>query len=280
MAEFPELGLISTRRELLQRLGADPTQAAELKVAMDALEYVKLARAEADSGGDDEQTFTFAHRRFQEYFATSVVLRGPHEVSSRRLLTDDRWRETAVTILQTQPPSSVRPLLAEATRLLESSSASARSRPHAGEFGWPTGCLHLLGILDNGLVARSDLDTAELRRLAGDVLLDAWQHGAWWDRKWVLDVVGATSSSGPGATSCSMPNSASPGRPWPHTPWCGRRARSSRFERAAGSTGAVGPGCRVLPRGASCGRQAPSGGFTSRAVIAIGLVTAVPTTTA
>ena len=46
-----------------------------------ALEYLKLARIE-ENIADGYRTFTFAHRRFQEYFATTVVLREPERVNT------------------------------------------------------------------------------------------------------------------------------------------------------------------------------------------------------
>lgn len=70
-------------------------------VFTEALAYLKLARLDT-SFIDGSKTFSFAHRRFQEYFATAVVLQNPNRVSAQDLLMNGRWRETSVVMFQTQ----------------------------------------------------------------------------------------------------------------------------------------------------------------------------------
>jgi hypothetical protein len=94
------LGLNPGRDHLqkaLRRVGFD--LGSRFETILDALEYIKLARGGAEAW-KQEKTFTFAHRRFQEYFATCVVLANPDKVTPNQLLTDARWRETAVTMCQ------------------------------------------------------------------------------------------------------------------------------------------------------------------------------------
>jgi len=79
-------------------------------ILTEALAYLKLARMDT-SFMDGTKTFTFSHRRFQEYFATAVVLREPERLSSLDLITNGRWRETAVVILQTQKNERVTALI-------------------------------------------------------------------------------------------------------------------------------------------------------------------------
>jgi hypothetical protein len=86
---------------------------------MNALEYLKLARSEQQAVPGSPEYFTFSHRRFQEYFATCIVLSDLTRISPRLLLTDGRWRETAVVNLQTQPAEEFAPILAEASELLQ-----------------------------------------------------------------------------------------------------------------------------------------------------------------
>lgn len=93
---------------------------AEFANYVNAIEYLKLARLEP-SVLDGNTYFTFAHRRFQEYFATAVVLREPERIDVHLLLTDARWRETAVVILQTQSPETVAPILMDVQKLLQAS---------------------------------------------------------------------------------------------------------------------------------------------------------------
>lgn len=84
---------------------------------VNAIEYLKLARMEP-AIQEGQRYFTFAHRRFQEYFTTAVVLREPERMNADALLTDARWRETAVVILQTQSTDMIQPLFSEVNELL------------------------------------------------------------------------------------------------------------------------------------------------------------------
>lgn len=84
---------------------------------VNAIEYLKLARIEP-AIQEGQRYFTFAHRRFQEYFTTAVVLREPERMNANALLTDARWRETAVVILQTQSIEMIQPLFSEVHGLL------------------------------------------------------------------------------------------------------------------------------------------------------------------
>ena len=118
------IGLNPTLEQLEQstkRLDLD--LGAEFANYVNAIEYLKLARLE-QSIQDGNTFFTFAHRRFQEYFATAVVLREPDRVDAHVLLTDARWRETVVVILQTQPPETIAPLFSDVSSLLQKSLTS------------------------------------------------------------------------------------------------------------------------------------------------------------
>src|SRR5207248_4600705 len=87
MAADQGLGLSPTRESLrhaIVRQGMDVD--GNFETVLDALEYIKLARPEVSTDAVQSKTFTFAHRRFQEYFATCVVLREPLRVSPNQLL--------------------------------------------------------------------------------------------------------------------------------------------------------------------------------------------------
>ncbi|MEO6081488.1 MAG: NACHT domain-containing protein [Umezawaea sp.] len=173
------LGLTVPKTKAVELVAAslqrDPVKVDQ---AVEALKYTKLARS-----NDDESTVTFSHRRLQEYFATCVVIRDPDRVPVRSLLTDGRWRETAVTVLQTQDPTS---LLAEA--LLQLPEVDPEAEAGIGSFTWPPGMLYLLGILAEGctpaILARS---APEIPRRVGLILRQAWEHGQRYDQKWALE---------------------------------------------------------------------------------------------
>lgn len=192
MADSEGLALSPSRAELRSVLATDGrVSVGLLDKVLDALEYTKLGRAADDPSGSGQLHFTFAHRRFQEYFATRVVLRSPDRVSVHDLVTSGRWRETAVTILQTEMPSASQPLLDEAWRLLapmvEKVCASA-DKPTPDAFQWPVGCLHLLQMLDAGLGRSPDSIPGHMRVEIGRLLRAVWKLGRRHDKKWAASV--------------------------------------------------------------------------------------------
>ena len=215
MAADPGLGLSPTRESLkdaMVRMGFEVRK--DFDTLLDALEYIKLARSETATAVGESKPFTFAHRRFQEYFATCVVLREPDRVSPRQLLTDARWRETAVTMCQTQPPEVLSPIVEEARRLLTEivdsvpglidkpleyvrvSASTDQGREVEGEeslpepFPWPSGALHILGLLQDGFGGRLKELPDDIRMYAGRLVLSASETGTLSDKKWGLEVAG------------------------------------------------------------------------------------------
>ncbi|MET8845795.1 NACHT domain-containing protein [Amycolatopsis sp. NPDC004625] len=161
--------------------------ADKVEKAIDALVYSKLAATVDDQPG--VQKITFAHRRVQEYFSTCVVLRQPDLVSNDQLLTDQNWREAAVTILQTQERAVVQPLLDAACDFIVK---SVKNEPEKANFSWPPGLLHVFSLLVAGLGgARAEwLDyTLSVKEIAR-VLNAAWSNGRRYDKKWALESAG------------------------------------------------------------------------------------------
>jgi hypothetical protein len=107
----PSLGLSPSVGSLIEAMIARglPTEKGQLTLTLSALTYTKLMRTDPNQQDQNLIQVAFAHRRFQEYFATRVVLKDLQAVPPRVLLKDGRWRETTVTILQTQPTDAVRP---------------------------------------------------------------------------------------------------------------------------------------------------------------------------
>lgn len=190
---------------------------------VDALEFIKIARPFQEGPGHP-RTFNFAHRRFQEYFATTVVLREPTRISSLELLTNARWRETAVVLLQTQSSVAKQPLLDCATTFLNQAAiefaqnlgvspvdqndpiASLReampafdskdnSSPDALRqlIEWPPRLLHVLGILQDGFLGRWQQLPQTISKITSIILALAVVRGTRLDELWALQVVGAAS---------------------------------------------------------------------------------------
>jgi hypothetical protein len=124
--------------------------------------------------------FAFRHRRLQAYFAT-CGMRGNESPTADELLTDERWRDTAIALLQ--PPAAedreavntelgrgrVAPLLQRAAEILEEAVkaipelvpdmtvkslrdlSKLRQQYAPRRFPWPRNSVHLLGILQETL---------------------------------------------------------------------------------------------------------------------------------
>ena len=209
MAADQHLGLSPTREHVKDAaLDLHVPLSKDVDKHLNALEYIKIARSETATTAGESQHFTFAHRRFQEYFATSVVLKEPDRVTARQLLLDARWRETAVVLCQTQPPEVLQSLIKEAEQIVRNFGEAA-SDPHQQQinearaqllkrfdkvktlgYNWPPKFLHVLGLLQEGFARRLPLLPGDLRVNIGQLLKRASRDGSRADKKSALDVSG------------------------------------------------------------------------------------------
>lgn len=177
----PELGLTVSREVIVdrvtQRLDHEPD---ETRAAIDALIYSKLAKVTEGDGA-----VGFAHRRLHEYFATCVVIRDRTRISPRELLTNGRWRETAVAVMQTQPPEATTELLVETEALFRDGDEAA-----TGQRPWRPGVLHVLDLVANGLKP-DQLATHPIGDVVREILEHAWENGDRLDKKWVIELCAA-----------------------------------------------------------------------------------------
>ncbi|HEU5024758.1 MAG TPA: NACHT domain-containing protein [Spirillospora sp.] len=185
MTSVTGLGLSPTRRSLRAALSTGRVPAERVDVVLDALVYCRLGQSGAGAGlRQDEDTFTFAHRRFQEYLATNVVLREPDRLPTVELLTNGRWRETAVTLLQSRPAEEIAPLVDELASLLTPAAATAPDE----DFTWPSGALHLIDLCNAGLGPAPEALPAPLRETIGAILRSAWSAGRRYDRRRAVEL--------------------------------------------------------------------------------------------
>jgi NACHT domain len=214
MAMDPTLGLSPTRSQLRQSLFQSTIKIhGDIDLFCDVLEYIKLAHSETIEGIPvNSKHFTFAHRRFQEYFATCVVLREQNKATPKQLLTDYRWRETTVTLFQTQPIDALEPILRELRILLKeyvNETAHQIGDPieyinvgkkpgqavHEYEsFLWPPASLHILDLLQQGFTRRTNEIPNDIRKDVARLVLTATVTGTLIDRKYALEVAGSVPS--------------------------------------------------------------------------------------
>lgn len=202
------IGLSPTRADIRSALrDSGFTVPYNLEQLLDAIEYLKLARAEADPVAGSSPLFTFSHRRFQEYFATCVVLNDLKRISLHQLLLNGRWRETTVVIFQTQSPDMFLPILEEAQKLLSglleglpnlinnpagfvNNQTDFYSTHAPSPFARPNRLFHLLGLLQDGFVGRMKDLPEEIQTKAASFLLTASIRGTLSDKISSLKVAG------------------------------------------------------------------------------------------
>ncbi|XVU21255.1 NACHT domain-containing protein [Actinoplanes sp. CA-054009] len=181
MLADPSMGLAASRSAITKRLTAQTAFSADdVESAMEALLYCHLVRYSETEARD---RVTFAHRRLQEYFATCAVIRDESAVTPAQLLTDGRWRETAVVILQTQRAEHSVDLLSAIERRLWAAAGDQASL-------WPAGTLYLLDLMANAL-APEDIAQHPVSRAANRILGRAWTEGSRLDQKWVIELCAA-----------------------------------------------------------------------------------------
>ena len=210
MQKDSSLGLISNLQEITLALSRhDLDSEVDINLVLDALQFIKLAKVEDDLGTRGQETFTFSHRRLQEYLATMVLIREPDRVPMIELLTNGIWRESAVVLLQqAQSPKELEPILNTAIDQIEwllskvpineekqadkSSASLHSSNMLPRNFPWPSGLLHILELLQAGLIGRTQLVPDTLRLLYCIVVSVAWSSKKWLlsDMQAVLSVSG------------------------------------------------------------------------------------------
>ena len=178
----------------------DEPQLADM---LDTLEYLGLAKYDSRAVviGDRDATrlFEFRHRRVQEYFAASLILRDRDRMDVDELLLNAPWREIAVTLCQAHPDYAA-PLVRRASELLTGAAEAQLSGavgPEAmdepllrSDFEWPHKARHVLALLQDAFPRDSGALPPELRDAAGRLLLSAFGTGRINHQWWALEVAG------------------------------------------------------------------------------------------
>ncbi len=195
-AETPALSLAPTLDEIKTVWTDSGAIGTSLDILTDALIDLKIGRCDVPEARPGDRRFTFAHRRYQEALFVRFLAQTPGHIAPRELLTNLQWREYTVTLLQSQPFSTIEPLLLTVPALIEEFSSEIAAITIQPEFGghlcyydWRPGTLvRLLRLLQEGLTKRTAEVSGILNQPIENVLGPIWEHGDWYDRRMVLEL--------------------------------------------------------------------------------------------
>lgn len=198
MGLSPPIGqlIVATRRQQIE------IDEQDFRASLKAISYMRLGRLTGAESGNDIEQFTFAHRRFQEYFATRVVMQRERAIDAMQLITDGRWRETAVVLLQTGSAEAAEPLYNASGGFLNMPPFYSRLQQESDhrddslfEYPWKRGELHVLGILQAAMSDGANGIPEDLRASIGQLLVEASDNGNLIDKRLSLEVAGVAPSA-------------------------------------------------------------------------------------
>lgn len=197
-AEDDAMSLAPTLDQIVEHLGTESVPGGSVERLISALVDCKVGRADVQNAKQGDRRFAFAHRRYQEALFVRYLASHPDALSPRELLTEPRWREYTVTLLQTHPLARIALLLDAAAKLLHASAATqapiAAEAPlpsSLGYFSWEAEpAVPLLALLQEGMARRPKDVTPELGDAVQRFLGPRLAHGDSWDRAEALRLGG------------------------------------------------------------------------------------------
>jgi energy-coupling factor transporter ATP-binding protein EcfA2 len=197
-AEDASLSLAPTQDEIMASIMKEESLIVDIESLLSALVDVKIGRSDVRESRIGDRRFTFSHRRYQETLFVNYLAANPGHITPVELITNIRWREYAVALLQTEEGSVVAPIIEEAGRLLDQITASQRPIPIRREFGEHVGYFRwdgdqaesLLSLLQEGLLRRDTSIRTRLSKQVASLLRPRWEQGDFYDRVKVLKLGG------------------------------------------------------------------------------------------
>lgn len=198
-AENENLSLAPSLDQVTRYLPAERTPGGDVDRLLSALVDCKIGRADVPNIKRGDRRFAFSHRRYQEALFVRYLAKYPKTISSVALLTDSRWREYAVTFLQTRAKSEIQPLLQTACQLL---TEETKHQSHTTHTPLPLPkhihfyshdesiAARLLELLQEGLSRRLQDVSDDLRACSKNLLCPRWESGDTLDRREVLRLGG------------------------------------------------------------------------------------------
>lgn len=194
-AEESSLGLAPTIDQVEAVLNKAEVPGGDIQRFVAAMVDAKIARADVANAALGDRRFAFAHRRYQEALFVRHLVAHPGYLSGYDLLTEPRWREYAVTLLQTQPDEALIEMFEAAVQIL----VEATDRQHrrdaliplsdcCGYFEWTSEATQMLNLLQEGLARRVSMIPETLSTQVEKFLKVRWQTGDSFDRMRVVRV--------------------------------------------------------------------------------------------
>lgn len=194
-AEESLLGLAPTIDQVEAVLDKADVPGGDIQRFVAAMVDSKIARADVANAAPGDRRFAFAHRRYQEALFVRHLVAHPGYLSGYDLLTDPRWREYAVTLLETQPAEALNEMFEAAVQLLAEATAPQRRRDaleplnnYCGYFEWTSDATQMLNLLQEGLVRRVSTIPEILSAQVEQFLKVRWETGDSFDRMRVMRV--------------------------------------------------------------------------------------------
>lgn len=198
-AENDTMSLAPSLDQITAQLPANQVPGGSIERLISALVDSKIGRADVPNAAQGDRRFAFAHRRYQEVLFVGYLTTHPETLSAKELLTEQRWREYTVTLLQTRGIEETNDLLLSASSILME-RANQQNYNACGQaplpkelvyFDWSSEiAIPLLSLLQEGLVHRLHDVPPQLSSAVAEFLKPRWEKGDSWDRCEVLRLGG------------------------------------------------------------------------------------------
>lgn len=203
-AQAPELGLSPTLVDLRAacvKRGMGEFEAT-IERLVEALTYVKVGRNDVVSTNKNVRRFAFAHRRYQECLFAAYLAANQGAISVREVITDSRWRDYLVALLQISQPARREEIVAEARAVISEriDVARFRHRKYLGvefqSWDWRDPVLeHVVGVFLEAKRYWPEGPWASIAPECERFLAPLWSKGDYQDRRKVLEYCGVGDSN-------------------------------------------------------------------------------------
>ncbi|MGJ7249537.1 NACHT domain-containing protein [Morganella morganii] len=199
LAEEKSISLAPTLTQIKNKLVLEEIPGGSIENLISALVDSKIGRTDVPNAVQGDRRFAFAHRRYQEALFVRYLTKYPETISATELLMESRWREYAVTLLQTSSLEVVNSILTCAGEIIQR-RAEQQCYNICGQEPLSTDLVYfdwefevttqVISLLQDGLVYRLQDVPEYLSSAIFAFLKPRWENGDDWDRCEVLRLGG------------------------------------------------------------------------------------------